>query len=118
MGAAMAGRVSAGDLTRRVQFMRALQVDDGFSVAEAFQAHGSPVWALRSDVSDAERWRAGEVQANIAARFVIRSSAFSRGITPKDRLVCDGLVFDIVGVKEVAGGRAFLEMTCAARADL
>jgi head-tail adaptor len=56
------------------------------------------------------------VQANITTRFVVRYSAFSAGITPVDRLTCEGQEFDIVGIKQI-GRRDFLEITAAARAD-
>lgn len=109
--------IGAGDLDRRVQFRRAALVDTGFERAEAWANHGAPVWASRKDVSDGERWQAGEVQAHITTRFVVRWSVFSKGLTPKDRLVCEGREFDIVGIKEVAGRGRFLEITAAARAD-
>jgi head-tail adaptor len=108
---------SAGTLDRRVQFLRAALVDDGFEDAEVWADHGSPVWAQRSDISDGERWRAGEVQAIITARFLVRSSAFTRALTPKDRMVCEGATFDIVGIKQAPRRRTFLEITAAARPD-
>ena len=107
----------AGSLDRRVQFLRAMQVDDGLAMVEAFAPHGSPVWAKRKDVSDGERWRAGEVQAHVTTRFTVRSSSFTRAITPADRLMCDGREYDIAGIKEIEGRGTFLEITAAARAD-
>ena len=107
----------AGDLDRRVQFKRGTVSDDGYSNVLTFANHGSPVWASRKDVSDAERWRAGEAQAHITARFVVRSSTFANGITPKDRLTCEGLEYDITGIKEIVGRGRFLEITAAARVD-
>lgn len=106
----------AGDLDRRVQFRRATLVDDGFQEVETWDNHGSPVWASKTDVSDGERWRAGEVGASITSRFVVRSSTFSRDLTPKDRLVCEGREYDITGIKEI-GRRDRLEITASARAD-
>lgn len=72
----------AGALDRKVQFMRATPQDDGFTVRDVWAALDAPVWASRTDISDGERWRAAEVQAAVTTRFVVRSSAFSRGITP------------------------------------
>lgn len=100
----------------RAQFRRATKTDGGMAVVETFANHGGVVWAKRTDISDGERWRAGEVQAHVTARFVVRSSAFTRGITPKDRLTCDGRDYDIVGIKEI-GRLDRLEITAAARAD-
>lgn len=109
--------MNAGSLDRRIQFRRAAQTDDGLAVVEVWADHGSPVWAAKKDASDAERWRAGEVQASITTRFTVRWSEFSRGITPKDRLTCEGTEYDITGIKEVGARRTFLEITAAARAD-
>jgi head-tail adaptor len=103
-------------LDRRVQFLRAALVDNGLEQVETFAAHGVPVWASRKDVSDGEKARAGEVQAVLMTRFVIRSSAFSRGLTAKDRLATEGLIYDITGIKQ-QGRRDFLEITATARAD-
>ena len=102
---------------RRVQFERYTATDDGFGVVETWAAHGSPVPAERRDVSDAERMRANEVQAHITSRFRVRSSAFTRDLSPKDRLTCEGLVYDISGIKQLDRRRT-LEITAAARADL
>lgn len=107
----------AARLDRRVQFRRSALSDDGFtSGAEAWADHGGTISAQRNDISDGERWRAGEVGASITARFTVRSSGFTRAITPKDRLICDGREYDIVGIKEIGRNR-FLEITAAARAD-
>lgn len=107
---------AAGDLDRRVQFRRANLVDNGLSRAPVFADFGSPVWASKADVSDGERLRAAEVQASITTRFRVRWSPFSTGITPKDRLVCEGVEYDISGIKEI-GRREFREITANARAD-
>lgn len=105
-------------LDRRVQFQRFTTTDDGFSTVEAWADHGAPVWAQRSDVSDGEKARAGEVQASLMTRFMVRSSAFTRGLTPKDRLVTESVTFNITGIKEPPGSRRqWLEISATARAD-
>lgn len=106
----------SGKLDRRIQFRRYALSDDGFTQVEAWANHGSPVSASKKDISDQERWRAGEIAAHISCRFVVRSSAFARDITPKDRLVHDGTEYDISGIKEI-GRRDRLEITAAARID-
>ena len=109
--------MSAGRLDRPVQFYR-LELSAGdFGQVEAWAAHGGPVWAARKDISDGERWRAGEVQAHVTTRFTIRWSDFAAGITPRDRLESEGATFEIVGIKEGAGRRQWLELTCARRND-
>jgi head-tail adaptor len=107
---------AAGDLDRRVQVRRASLVDNGLAKVETFADLGSPVWASKFDVSDSERQRAAEVQASITARFRVRWSTFAAGITPKDRLACEGVDYDITGIKEI-GRREYREITAAARAD-
>lgn len=103
-------------MDRRVQFLRATLVNDGFSSVETFASHGSPIPAQKQDISDGERMRAGEVQAHITTRFQVRWSAFTTGLTPKDRLSTEGRTYDIFGIKEMDRRRT-LEISAAARAD-
>jgi SPP1 family predicted phage head-tail adaptor len=107
---------AAGDLDRRVQFRRSSLVDTGMSKTPVFADLGTPVWASKFDVSDSERLRAAEVQASITARFRVRWSTFTGGVTPKDRMACEGVEYDITGIKEI-GRREYREITAAARAD-
>lgn len=103
-------------MDRRLQFLRAALTDDGYSAVETWADYGSPVWAAKIEISDGERWRAGAVDASVTTRFRIRWSSFSAELTPKDRLSCEGRVFNITGIKEL-GRRDGLEITAAARAD-
>ncbi|MFE3839416.1 phage head closure protein [Pseudogemmobacter sonorensis] len=107
--------MKSGDFNRRIRFQRASLVDDGLQSVEIWVDHGTPKWAARKDVSDAERAAAGWIEATVVSRFTVRSSEFTRGLTAKDRLTCSGLTFDIQGIKEV--GRSGLEITATARAD-
>ena len=111
--------LNAGKLDRRVQFRRSVLVDDGFSQVEEWQDHGSPIFAAKREVSDAERGNASQVQADITARFTVRWSDFTADISPADRLTCEGRDFNITGIKETPDRRRrMLELTCSARADL
>jgi SPP1 family predicted phage head-tail adaptor len=103
-------------LDRRVQFMRKALVSDGLGYAETWAEHGGLEPASREDISDGERWRAGEVQAHVTTRFVVRYSAFTAGLTPADRVVFDGREFDIFGIKQ-KGRNRMVEITAAARND-
>ena len=109
----------ASKLDRLVQFQRATVTDDGFGQVETWADHGGPIWALREDVKDGEKWRAAEVQATLTTRFHVRSTEFTRDITPRDRLTSEGQSFSIVGTKEAKqyGRRQLLEITCAGRTD-
>lgn len=108
--------MNAGRLDRRVQFRRVTETNTGLGVVEAWADHGSPVWASRNDISDGEKAVAGSIYGEVSARFVIRSSIFARGITPKDECTCDGLTWRIVGLKEM-GRRDYIEVTAVARLD-
>ena len=112
--------MTAAKLDRLVQFRRAIFVDDGFGNHIAgYEDHGAPVWALRQDVSDRERMMAGTIMATITTRFQVRSSEFTRDLTPADRLICEGRDYNITGIKEAAqyGRRQLLEITTEARND-
>jgi len=110
--------MQAGDLDRRVHFRRGTLADDGFGETLTFAEHGDVIWAAKRDLSDGEKLRAGEVAATIMTRFTIRWSAFTARLSPKDTLVCEGLTYEIVGIKETEARRRFLELTCTARTDL
>lgn len=110
-------------LDRRIQFRRGTVSDDGYhadlrwNVSDpAADNLGSPVWGSRADGSEAEGPAAGMIEATMVSRFVVRSSPFTRSLTPKDRLVEGGLVFDIVGIRQI-GLRNALEITAKARTD-
>lgn len=108
--------IGAGQLDRRITLRRATVANTGLGVTEAWVDLGT-IWAGRKDVSDGEKAAAGTMQAVVVARFVVRSSTFSRGLTPKDRLTEGGKTFQITGIKEL-GRRDYLEITAEARADL
>ena len=109
--------LNAGKLDRRVQFRRSVLVDDGFSQVEEWQDHGAPIFAAKREVSDAERYRAAQVVAEITTRFTVRWSEFTADISPADRLTCEGRDFNITGIKETPDHRRrMLEITGSARA--
>jgi head-tail adaptor len=108
--------MDAGSLDRRVQFRRGQISDDGFASVETWADYGSPVSAARQFVSDRERVQSGQVAAVMMARFTVRWSPFTAGISPKDRLTCEGVEYDITGIKE-NGRRVGVEISASARAD-
>ena len=76
------------------------------------------VAAWRSDVSDAEKVSAGQINAVRMSRFIIRSSVDSRTIDANDRINYDGKYWDIHGSKETSKGRLqYIELTAMAQAD-
>lgn len=106
---------SAGALKWLAQFRRSTLSDDGFSEVETFEDHGAPKRVKKLEVSDGERWRAAQVSATISARFQIRSSVFSRDLTPADRLIVEGVEYAINGIREMDAGRQrLLEISATA----
>ncbi|MEO9537208.1 MAG: phage head closure protein [Parasphingorhabdus sp.] len=103
----------AGKLDRKVQFRRYGDADDGFSQVKQWANHGKVISAAKTDVSDSEKIRAGEVSATLTARFEVRSSQFTRGLTAKDALTYRGVTYAIFGIKEI-GRNNRLEITAGA----
>lgn len=90
-----------------------------------FDAYNQPVeaWvtlatviASKIDLSDEEKLRAAQVGASITTRFQIRWEPAVADVNATDRIVLDGRVYDIVGVKEI-GLRIGLEISATAAAD-
>ena len=108
---------AAGKLDRRVTLQRYSVSFDALNQPVETWAELATVWASKEDVSDGERVRAEQVGSTLTTRFRIRHSAEVSGLNTKDRVVFRGLVFDIVGVKEI-GRNDGLEITAAARSDL
>ena len=101
----------------RIIILRRALVDDGLQMTPGAAVTLCTVWAARRDISDGERFKAGEKAAEMVARFVVRSTADTRGITAKDTLKSDaGTELEIIGVKAVQES-ALIEITTAARSD-
>jgi SPP1 family predicted phage head-tail adaptor len=107
----MAG-LRAGELDRRITLERFTATQDPGS-GEEVQAWDTlaTVWASKKDISDGERFAASEVQAAISTRFVIRYSSQVADLNAKDRLVCEGHTYQVVGVKETGRRREGLEIS-------
>lgn len=98
---------------RRVQFLRAPVVADGFqSRAGEYLPHGARLWAAKSVISDGEKFSAGAIVSNLQARFTLPWSALVAGIQHTDRIEVDAHVYAIVGIKEI-GRRKAREFTTA-----
>jgi head-tail adaptor len=99
----------------RVDLMRRDVVDDGFQSVPGPAVCIGTVWAARRDISDGERFKAGEMATELAARFVVRPSQLTRSITPKDTIM-HGRELAIVGIKTISEG-TLIEITTAERSD-
>lgn len=108
----------AGELDRRITVQRSTSTPDAFNEPIETWSDLTTVWARRQDVSDGERFAAGQVGSSLLTRFVVRSSSVSRSITPVDRILHDGTIWNILGAKETADGRnRFIEITAVRSAD-
>ena len=110
--------ISAGELDRSIAVQRATVVYNDFNEPVETWEDLVTVRARRRDVSDGEKFAAGQIGASIMARFVIRSSTETRAIIPSDRLIHEDDTWSIQGIKEMNEGRfRFLEITAARDAD-
>ena len=104
--------LNSGQLNRRIQIQRATKTPDGYGgFNNECNDYGPPIFARRRDVSDAERMIAGGWDNKLVTRFIIRATAFGCGIARHDRLLHEGVTFEIDGIKEVPDSRGFLEIT-------
>ena len=106
----------AGNLDRKITLQRFSETRDAYNAPVLSWATLAIVWAAFEPVSDGERLRADEVAASATARFRIRYSTTVDGLNPKDRVLYEAVVFDILHVKPM-GRRVGLEITARARAE-
>lgn len=106
----------SGEKDRRITLERATVTKDatGGEIADWSALHRP--WAHRRDVSDGERLSGDERAAELSARYVIDWSSEVASLSALDRVVEDGLVFQIFGVKEL-GRRTELEITVMRRSE-
>lgn len=117
----MGAAIRAGELDRRVVLQRATKSKNALNeeVKDFTPMAGMPaggISARRTPISDGERGRADQLLATATDRFLIRWADAWKDVNAKDQLVCEGVRYGIVGVKEV-GRREGLELTCVRRAD-
>lgn len=105
--------MEAGLLDRRITIERATETTDAVGGVVRTWGPIATVWAQVLPISDGERWRAQEVAASVTHRFRIR---WGVGVEVTDRILYDGRVFLISGVKEI-GRRVGQELTASARAE-
>jgi len=103
----------AGRLDRRVRIERAVVTKNAHNEPVSTWELLAEVWAGKRDLATTERFASAQVAADITTEFTIR---FRSDVTPKHRLVIDGLIYDIKGSKEL-GRREGLIIMAAARTD-
>ena len=110
--------IGASDLDRKITIQRFTSVPNEFNEPVETWADFVTCRTMRRDVSDGERFAAGQVGSSLRSRFVIRSSSKVRTVTPTDRLTHEDAIWSIHGVKELAGEhRRFIEITAVRDAD-
>lgn len=105
--------MDAGKLDRRITVERATTTTNAFGEEIPTWAPLGTVWASVEWVKDGERLRAAEVAASVEVRFQIR---WGLGVTVEDRVIYDGHVLEVSGVKEL-GRRVGQEISASARAE-
>ncbi len=111
--------MAAGKLDRRIKLQNFVAKRDlmGGQAEDCWQTICT-VFAARLDISDKERFAAGEQSAELGTRWRVRSSEITRAIGAKNRILYHGAAFNISGVKETTAGRnRFIEITTAVRND-
>ena len=112
--------MASGELDRRIRVEKSQTVRDemGGEGEGAWGTHCT-IWAKRSDSSDGEAFKAGEIAATRVTRWKVRSSSATRAITPAGfRIHADGDFYEITGIKETRDGRNnYLEITSVVRND-
>jgi SPP1 family predicted phage head-tail adaptor len=108
--------LKAGLLDRRITIRRMTLTTNEFNEPVEGFSDLADVWASKNDIPDGERWRSQQVQATVTTRFQVRWNEITETITPRDQLVCDGVRYEIVSIKEL-GRKQGIEITAAARTD-
>jgi SPP1 family predicted phage head-tail adaptor len=108
--------MQAGKLDRRIIIRRAVRTIDAMNSQVETFVDFITVWAAVWFVSDGERAKSGQLNASRIVRFQIRYSSAAATVNPKDRIVFDGRIYDIIADKEI-GLREGIELTAATRMD-
>ncbi len=111
--------ISTGELDRRISIERLSDIGrNAFNEPVEKWASIGSFWARRRDASDGERQASGTIDSFLLSRFVVRSNSVTRTVTPVDRIVHGGAIWNIKGVKEADEGRfRFVEITAVRDTD-
>lgn len=104
-----------GNLDRRVTLMTVTRSQDpntGEEV-ETFVA-GQTVWGQKLDVTGKEFFSAGQINAEVNTKFIIR---YRTGVTPDMKLRCEGVDYDIMHPPIELGRRQWLQILAKKRAQ-
>lgn len=100
--------IDPGQLTRPITVRRRTIVDDPqWGPTETWADH-LQIWAMLKRVTEDEIWAANQTFAQRVVTFV--TNWFS-DITETDRIVCEDITYDVLGIGEI-GLRDGLEIKC------
>jgi SPP1 family predicted phage head-tail adaptor len=108
--------IGGGKLDRFITIQRKTVERNGLNEPVESWTTLRTVRAHRHDASAGESYKAAEVNAELSARFTIRSTATTRTVTPSDRITYSGAVYNITQVREITRNR-WLEVDAVRRAD-
>ncbi|QIB32639.1 phage head closure protein [Ancylobacter pratisalsi] len=100
----------AGDLNKRARFERSTPAPDGAGGNVLVWSELITVWAQFSPERARERLQAGRLASMFGGVVRIRSSQATREITQKDRVVLDGVIYNIRSVANPDQRHDMLEM--------
>jgi len=107
--------MDAGQLDRRVTLQRkGADTDDGFNTVPGDWADLFDVWARFIPLTGSERAQASQTEAFGKANWEIRKDSAWADLNAKDRLVENGIAYNIINVTEPRRGYLFVESIAAA----
>ncbi|MDD2870234.1 head-tail adaptor protein [Neomegalonema sp.] len=109
--------LAAGKRPHLVRLERAVETRNALNEPVRSWELIAEVRASRVDVLDSEKVQAAELAAEIRTQFGFRWSPTVAGVTPRDRLICEGVAYAIRGVRETCRRRVGIEMTTVRRAE-
>lgn len=115
-------KINASKLDRQITIQRATETRDTFhNLVQGPWNNLITVRAAKQEISDGEKVRAQKVRAqemgaDITMRFQVRWNRTIATVNAKDRLLFEGKLFEILGVKEI-GRREGREITATTRID-
>lgn len=101
---------------RRVTIRRAAVTKDEFNAKVETWADLVTVSASKEDVKDGERVRAQQVGASITTRFEAAWSSVLSTVDPRDQVLCEGRLYQVVAAKEI-GRKRGIEISAIALAE-
>lgn len=99
-----------GKLNKRITIRRAgAETRNALNEPIASWADFGSFMAEQVQQRPTESWKAGQTAAQVERVWRIRWSERAASIAPRDRLVCDGREFELIGVTEI-GRRVGIEI--------